>query len=197
MHTNTAGVFKGFYTDRNTGIGKFGGTDENALERILGRIEISKPVLSDKTTAYCVMQQDANELVKSLRGLDLVYIDPPYNQHSYGSNYHMLNTIAMNKISGNLSEKSGIPNDYNKSKYNNKHLIKETFTDLITNINSKYIIASYSSEGYLSRQESYNILSEKGTVSVEKIDYNTFRGSRNLNERDTHITEYLFTVHCR
>ena len=29
------------------------------------------------------------------KNFDLVYLDPPYNQHQYGSNYHLLNTIAL------------------------------------------------------------------------------------------------------
>lgn len=34
IHANTAGVFKGFYKDQSTGIGKFGGSGADALDRI-------------------------------------------------------------------------------------------------------------------------------------------------------------------
>ena len=27
--------------------------------------------------------------------MDIAYLDPPYNQHPYGSNYHVLNTVAV------------------------------------------------------------------------------------------------------
>ena len=37
IHSNTGGVFKGFYKDSATGVGKFGGNGENALTRILGK----------------------------------------------------------------------------------------------------------------------------------------------------------------
>ena len=50
IHVNTSGVFKGFYKDKYTGIGKFGGTGENALARITGKIELSCPVLSNFET---------------------------------------------------------------------------------------------------------------------------------------------------
>lgn len=36
IHVNTCGIFKGFYKDYETGIGKFGGKAENALTRIRG-----------------------------------------------------------------------------------------------------------------------------------------------------------------
>ena len=44
IHTNTAGVFKGFYKDRR-GVGTFGGEGRNALSRICGKVELQKPVL--------------------------------------------------------------------------------------------------------------------------------------------------------
>ena len=36
-----------------------------------------------------VFRRDANDLARELDDVDLVYIDPPYNQHSYFSNYHI------------------------------------------------------------------------------------------------------------
>ena len=43
VHANTSGVFKGFYKDWTTGIGKFGGSNGDALLRIKGRIELDVP----------------------------------------------------------------------------------------------------------------------------------------------------------
>ncbi len=40
-----------------------------------------------------VLRLDANELAPSL-DVDLVYIDPPYNNHSYFSNYHVWETLV-------------------------------------------------------------------------------------------------------
>ena len=37
VHSNTAGVFKGFYKDRITGVGQYGGTRSDALNRIKGK----------------------------------------------------------------------------------------------------------------------------------------------------------------
>ncbi len=46
VHANTAGVFKGFYKNRHTGIGQFGGSGSDALLRIKGQILLDAPVLS-------------------------------------------------------------------------------------------------------------------------------------------------------
>ena len=37
---------------------------------------------------------DALDLAPALDGTDLVYLDPPYNQHSYFSNYHVWETLV-------------------------------------------------------------------------------------------------------
>lgn len=40
----------------------------------------------------------------------------------------------------------------------------------------------------------YNMLKKHGKVKTVEIKYNTFRGSRNLNSRSTHVSEYLFIL---
>ena len=91
VHSNTAGVFKGFYKNRETKVGQFGGTGSDALVRIKGKIVLEPPVLSRFECDYEVLQEDANSAARRVGDLDLAYIDPPYNQHPYGSNYFMLN----------------------------------------------------------------------------------------------------------
>lgn len=194
VHTNTSGVFKGFYKSSKTGIGKFGGDGENALQRIKGKIEINPPVLSDKENEYWVYQKDANVLVKELKDLDIVYMDPPYNQHPYASNYFMLNVILNNKIEGKMSKVSGIPDNWNRSAYNKRQEVKDAIDNLVKDVDCKYLIVSYNSEGFVSLDDMKEILGKYGTVSVKEIQYNAFRGSRNLKNRDTYVDEYLFIL---
>ena len=98
VHTNTSGVFKGFYKDKNTGLGCFGASGKDALTRILGAIELKEPVFSNFESDLTIYQKDAVELAGQLKGLDITYLDPPYNQHPYGSNYFMLNLILKNTL---------------------------------------------------------------------------------------------------
>lgn len=197
IHVNTCGVFKGFYKDSDTGIGRFGGKAENALVRIKGEIKIEPPVLSNFKTDYQVYQEDANELAGKLKGLDLTYLDPPYNQHPYGSNYFMLNVILKNKIEGNMSKVSGIPDDWNHSIYNKKLTALDGMRDIVSKLDSKYALVSYNNEGFISFDEMKAMLSEFGDVKERRIPYNTFRGSRNLNNRSLYTNEYLFLLKKR
>ena len=194
IHANTSGVFKGFYKNRTTGIGQFGGSNQDALLRIKGEIELPLPVFSNfecPTTVYC---GDANEVIKTAPEVDLAYLDPPYNQHPYGSNYFMLNLILENKVPEAVSKISGIPENWNRSSYNKRQSAYEALTDLVSNIRAKYILLSSNSEGFIPLDAMKSMLKKFGNVQVLEINYNAFRGSRNLSSRDIHVTEYLYLL---
>lgn len=194
IHANTAGVFKGFYKNRHTGVGQFGGSGSDALTRILGCITLEVPVLSLFECDYKVFQEDANTLVRKLEGLDLVYIDPPYNQHPYGSNYFMLNLIVHCQRPVNISRISGIPEDWRRSGYNVKNKALPLLKDLLENIDASFLLVSFNNEGFI-RPENMRLMLEKiGRVDVIELPYNAFRGSRNFNNRSIHVTEYMFLV---
>lgn len=204
VHANTAGIFKGFYKNSRTGKGQFGGNGKNALERIKGKIELPLPIFSNFECPSYIFQEDANTLILDEmlynhlpeKEFDLAYIDPPYNQHPYGSNYFMLNLIAnyQRPDCEKISRVSGIPKDWNRSSFNRKRDAAESFTNLVSSLRAKYLMVSFNSEGYISKNEMINILEKVGTVTVLDISYNAFKGSRNLKNRDIYVSEYLFIV---
>lgn len=194
IHTNTSGVFKGFYKDKRTGIGSYGGMGQNALSRIKGKIELREPVLSNFNCNVEIFQKDAVELSRELKDLDVVYLDPPYNQHPYGSNYFMLNLILKNEITAPVSRVSGIVSDWNRSAFNKKKKALDSLEVIINNLDSKYIIVSYNSEGFIDFEQMTSMLEKYGKLERIEIPYNTFRGSRNLAERSIYVSEYLFIL---
>jgi len=200
VHANTSGVFKGFHKNKKTGIGQFGGSKSDALLRIKSDIVLPFPVFSNFNCDYKVYNGDANEIVKETPEVDLAYLDPPYNQHPYGSNYFMLNLILENKYPENVSNVSGIPDNWNRSAYNKKQYAYKALSDLVTEIKAKYIIISFNSEGFITLDEMKNMLKKSGKVQVLETSYNTFRGCRNLSSlaeqgsRDIHVTEYLYLL---
>lgn len=194
IHVNTSGVFKGFYKDKNTGIGCFGGAGKNALPRIFGSVELKEPVLSNFNSAVEIYKKDAVELAGELKTLDVVYLDPPYNQHPYGSNYFMLNLIIKNRLDVEISKVSGITQDWNRSEFNKATSALKAMEKIVSTIDSKFLIISYNSEGFISFEEMTQMLAKYGKLETVEITYNTFRGSRNLNSRNIHVSEYLFVL---
>jgi adenine-specific DNA-methyltransferase len=194
VHTNTSGVFKGFYKSKDSGIGKFGGDGENALLRIMGEIKLDENVFSEYECNYLVLNEDVNDVVGKIGHVNLTYFDPPYNQHPYGSNYHMLNTIIDYTEPEELSKVAGIPKNWNKSNYNKKKEAVTSFSRLIVDTNSKYIMISYNNEGFITYDEMMEICGKKGEVTVYDELYTAFRGSRNLKNRDIKVTEFIFLI---
>lgn len=194
VHSNTAGVFKGFYKNRETKIGQFGGTGSDALVRIMGKVVLEPPVLSRFECDYEVLQEDANSAARRVGDLDLAYIDPPYNQHPYGSNYFMLNLLVRYERPEKISRVSGIPAEWRRSGYNVRAKSLPLMRDLLHALDAKFLLVSFNDEGFIATDEMRALLEEVGSVAVLETPYNAFRGSRNFNNRPIHVTEQLFLV---
>jgi adenine-specific DNA-methyltransferase len=194
VHANTSGVFKGFYKNKETGIGQFGGTKQDALLRIKGDIALPFPVFSNYMCDVVIYNDDANTIVKTAPEVDVAYLDPPYNQHPYSSNYFMLNVIVEHTYPHGISNVSGIPKNWNRSVYNKKQYAYTALSELISTIKAKYVLISFNSEGFISLEEMKTMLQRIGKVEVLETTYNTFRGCRNLSNRAVHVTEYLYLL---
>jgi len=196
IHTNTAGVFKGFYKDGE--LGCFGGKGKNALSRIMNPIRVEIPTWSStivsKVQCCC---GDIGDVIKTQipPTLDVIYLDPPYNQHPYGSNYFMLNVIIENREPIALSRVSGIPTNWNKSAYNSRKTAVNAMRELLANATSKsaFVVLSYNNEGII-EAEDWTQLFEPYVVEKREIDYDTFKGSRNLQNRSNKVVEIMYII---
>lgn len=197
IHTNTSGVFKGFH--KKNGLGHFGGQGEDALSRIKREILLENPIFSGFECPVYVHKRDINELVTdpSLPFFDLVYYDPPYNQHPYGSNYFMLNLINNGKESEIQNGVSGIAKDWNKSAYNKSKVAEEVMDRLLADTRARFIAISYNDEGIIPIDNFRKMLSRYGKWELMEHDYNTYRGSRNLRNRDIKVKELLWILEKR
>lgn len=194
VHANTGGVFKGFYKNKETGCGHFGGSGQDALLRIKGAIRLKEPVLSAHDCESVVMTGDINDKVRELDDVDLAYFDPPYNQHPYGSNYFMLNLLADYIEPTEISRVSGIPKDWNRSAYNVKKQSADRMRDLITATPAEFLLVSFSDDGFISPEEMRQMLETEGKLRELQIRYNAYRAARNLSGRDKHVIEHLYLV---
>ncbi|MDH4128665.1 MAG: DNA adenine methylase [Spirochaetota bacterium] len=198
---NTSGVFKGFHNG-------FGGTGKDALSRILKPLSLKTPKLYNGKHKSKVFKCCANKLSKKLKSrirFDVAYIDPPYNQHQYGSNYHLLNTIALNDkppvndaiyINGKKVDKSAIRKDWIKTKsaYCYKSTAQNDFENLIDNINAKYILVSYSIDGIIPFDNMLNILSHKGKLDIITSEYTKYRGGKQALTSEKSNIEFLLLI---
>lgn len=196
MYVNTSGVFKGFYKNKD-GVGQYGGDARNALTRILKEIEIIEPIFSNFECCVDVMRSDANDFCKIVDPVDIAYFDPPYNQHPYGSNYFMLNLLCDYREPIEISKTSGIPKNWLRSAYNKPQSARHSLFDTVRTCPSSFVLISYNSEGFIEHETFLAELQKLGVVTVLDTEYNAFRGSRNLRNRDRYVTEFLYLVDKR
>lgn len=195
-YVNTAGIFNAFYKNKG-GIGQYGGDARKGLARILKEIEIIEPIFSNFECPVYVTRADANALCRTLDPIDIAYFDPPYNQHSYSSNYFMLNLLCDYKEPIEISKNSGIPKMRTRSAYNKRQFARHVLFDAIRNCPSSFILISYNSEGFIDHETFLTELQEIGTITVLSTRYNRFRGGRNLRNGNKYVTEFLYIIDKR
>ena len=145
---------------------------------------------------HYVYNEDANQLARHLH-VDILYLDPPYNQRQYSANYHLLETIALYD-SPQITGKTGM-RDYSgqRSQYCSRSSVKEAFRQLIQEVDAHYIFLSYNNEGLMTFDDIRSIMEERGRYGCFKQEYGRFKAD---NESDTrHIagdktTEYIHYI---
>ena len=125
-----------------------------------------------------VAHEDANALAPTL-DVDLVYIDPPYNQHSYFSNYHVWETL----IRWDAPPTYGIAHKRAdcrevKSPYNSKRHARAALDDLLDKLNVPWLIVSFNNEGFHDPQHVHELLSEHGYVNSLEVDFKRYVGAQ-------------------
>lgn len=124
---------------------------------------------------------------------DIAYIDPPYNERQYITNYHLLETIARYdnpKIFGKTGIRSYTEKE--KSIFCSKETVASALLRLLNGLKTKHIILSYNSEGLLSKDEIKKIF-EKAKVNNVKLyefPYRRFKSNHNSNNKG--VKEYIF-----
>lgn len=129
--------------------------------------------------AGLALRQDANALIRDLDDVDLVYIDPPYNQHSFFSNYHIWETLVRN----DQPESYGVARKRldcrtTKSLYNLKRSAHSAFCDLISAARAPYLLVSFNTEGFLSIAQIEQALSARGYVASISLDFKRYVGAQ-------------------
>jgi adenine-specific DNA-methyltransferase len=193
-HTNTSGVFKAYHKG-------FGGFSGDALTRILKPIVLPHPFLWDSDLPQQVYRRDAVLLLRlGLSGLpsfDVAYLDPPYNQHQYGSNYHMLNSIVLwdRIVPGEpaAGDKAGIRRDWVKtrSRYCYRDRAPAAFAELLDQLDARYLMVSYSTEGIIPFEELIDICARHGQVRILTGEHVKYPGGRQSIHRLSHNIEFL------
>lgn len=195
--SNTSGVFKAYHHG-------WGGRTGTALYRIFSRFELQAPVLFDNRLANRSFRMDAQLLAEQLAEeapIDIAYLDPPYNQHPYGSNYHVLNTVALwdhPPVSPIINDgnKSAIRADWRterRSAYNYAGAAA-AYDRLLATLNARAILVSYSTDGIIPLNDLLEISAAHGRLACLMQPYKRYRVSTQRMSPRPHTIEFVLHI---
>ena len=145
------------------------------------KIKLLPLKINSKKRKVIIFKMDANQLVRKIKA-DIVYIDPPYNSRQYSDAYHLLENIAEWKKEKVFGIAKKVNRDHLKSCYNLKSA-GAAFSDLIDNVQAKYILVSYNnmgtngnarSQSRISDNELISALERRGKVKIYEKGFNQF-----------------------
>lgn len=149
--------------------------------------------LKPQKTEVIISNEDVAKLI--VQPDDLVYLDPPYTKRQYASYYHILETISL----GDEPVVEGVaglrPWRDKASDYCYKTRALHALSNLITNLNAKRILLSYSAEGHVSIDDIHKKLEYIGKVETHAItNIGRYRPNKVASATSSSVSEYLIVI---
>ena len=126
---------------------------------------------------------NAMETVDVLPRTDLMYLDPPYNQHRYFTNYHIWETL----IRWDAPEHYGVAckrvdarDDASKSVFNKKREMPLAMRSVIERARAEVLLISYNDESWITAEQMMQTLHGAGHEDVRMLefDYKRYVGAQ-------------------
>lgn len=164
--------------------------------RALKQLEIKPMAFYKSDKSHYVYNKNSMDLIHGLN-VDILYLDPPYNERQYAPNYHLLETISLYdnpKIKGMTGMR-----DYKnqKSEFCNKDTALRALEKIAKTAKYKHLILSYNSEGIMSEKDILSVLKKHGKVILKNIDYLRFKSNSNGDSKHKKTIQeqlYILTV---
>ncbi|MDQ1424780.1 MAG: adenine-specific DNA-methyltransferase, partial [Acidimicrobiaceae bacterium] len=138
------------------------------------------PVIPDGPAGRAI-RGDAAGAAASAGRFDLAYLDPPYNQHRYDSNYHVWETL----VAGDEPEHYGIAckrNDLRepgtRSLFNSRRSMPGALRECLDSVDARVVVISYNDESWLALDELMAMARARGPVVAYAFDSKRYVGAQ-------------------
>jgi adenine-specific DNA-methyltransferase len=128
-----------------------------------------------------VTQGDATEVVARLPGVDLAYLDPPYNQHRYAGNYHVWETLVAwdaPEHYGVACKRMDLRDKRTASVFNRRRQAPQAMARLLDALEAEVVVVSASDEGWIPVHDLVDMVSGRGRVRVLAFDSRRYVGAQ-------------------
>ena len=129
---------------------------------------------------------------------DILYLDPPYTQNQYGTQYHLLETLVLNDNPSVSVVTGSRPTAPMRSDWSKDYKCHILFDRILAKTSAKYVILSYNNDGFMSKTFIEAAMKRYGkpeTFVCKKIPYKKYQNWKSQNENE-HF-EYLFFVELK
>lgn len=161
----------------------------------------TKPIIFcklDVKEGTCPTIEHYNEKIENIIDkvdCDILYLDPPYTQNQYGTQYHLLETLVLNDtptISRVTGSRPTSPMRSNWSKMYHAHILLDK---VIAETKAKHIILSYNNDGLMSKDFIESTMKRYGyedSFSCIILNYKKYNNTK-CKGKEGH-QEYLFYI---
>ena len=148
--------------------------------RALNDIELRIPKLLPRSRSGKgkALKLDAADAVRQV-DVDVAYLDPPYNQHSYLRNYHIWESLVLwdkPEVYGTAQKR--VDCRERRSAFNLKREAEAALADVVAHVQAKLIVVSFNNEGFIDRPTLEGLLGSRGNVEVIEVDTPRYVGAR-------------------
>src|SRR5580658_5507842 len=127
------------------------------------------------------LRADACAVAGELGPFDLAYLDPPYNQHRYFTNYHVWETL----VAWDAPEHYGVAckrvdarAEHTKSVFNSKRTMVPALAALVADVRCELLVLSYNDESWLSLDELVALCGHHPSVQTLSFPSARYVGAR-------------------
>ncbi|MET3961128.1 adenine-specific DNA-methyltransferase [Marmoricola sp. OAE513] len=124
------------------------------------------------------LRGDATRTIDLLPRVDLMYLDPPYNQHRYFTNYHVWETLVRwdePESYGIARKRVDARDEETKSVFNLKREMAPAFADLVRRARADVLVVSYNDESWITAEEMTRALRDAGHEDVRMLAFDSKR----------------------
>jgi adenine-specific DNA-methyltransferase len=117
----------------------------------------------------------------ALGHFDLAYLDPPYNQHRYFTNYHVWETLVAwdaPEAYGVARKRLDARDPSTRSAFNSKRTMPAALTSVVRSVDCDLLVLSYNNESWLGLEELEQMCSSHGAVATLAFDSARYVGAR-------------------
>jgi len=143
-------------------------------------LALRPPVLTPGTGE--AVQADATAYAASMAPVDLAYLDPPYNQHRYFTNYHVWETLVRwdaPEHYGVACKRVDARDPATRSPFNSRRTMPDALAAVISGTRAQTLVVSFSNEGFVPLADLVDLCAMRGhPVEVLAFDTRRYIGQR-------------------